>query len=634
MWNDKETDIDLLDHEKIAQTVLEIISDNHLRPLTVGIYGDWGVGKSSVLSLLQKEIVTQNKAEKLNAHTILFNGWLFQGYEDAKTALMETVVTELAKLQPRHKKVQKLATSLIKRVNWLKVAKVGANALLSGATGIPFGPMLGGISGFIKQGKHLLGKDDDKQGNAAFEVEESESFLKDVEEETVTGQIRSFRKEFKELIDTSKVDQVVILVDDLDRCLPKSVIEILEAIRLFLFVEGTTFVISADERMIEYAVREHFPNLPASYNEYTKNYLEKLIQIPIRIPFLNQLQTGNYIKFLMLQNHLKNNFEELKRIYLEFIKKRKNPYDNTNLTFDIIKEALGEDSGTLKETIFVADQLSPTLTIGLKGNPRNIKRFLNTLFLRMKISKIYGLENTIKLNVLAKLMLLERFQADKFELLISEIVSSAKGLSDSIINAEKRLGPQPEEEKSKATKSPKAEKAVTDDKLDEWMLIEPSLGSLDLRPYVFISKEKAIGLETNEELPAHLLKLLEQLNSGAEMALGSAAKVLPQLPFSEAAKLFEILEAESRTVADLKHLPKSVKGLLRIITAHPDLEERLVNIIASYPPKSLGVWAGSQLDGLKSSGGQQKYSQLLEDWSKQEDNSQLRAFASIKIQNK
>src|SRR6476646_6646520 len=102
MWNDKETDVDLLDHEKIAQTVLEIIADNHLRPLTVGIYGDWGVGKSSVLSLLQKEILEQSKSKKLDAHTILFNGWLFQGYEDAKTALMETVVSELAKLQPKH----------------------------------------------------------------------------------------------------------------------------------------------------------------------------------------------------------------------------------------------------------------------------------------------------------------------------------------------------------------------------------------------------------------------------------------------------------------------------------------------------------------------------------------------------
>jgi predicted KAP-like P-loop ATPase len=103
MWNDKETDIDLLDHEKIAQTVLEIVGDSHLRPLTIGIYGDWGVGKSKVISLLQREIETGNKNGTLNAHAIMFNGWLFQGYEDAKTALMETVVLELAKLQPKHK---------------------------------------------------------------------------------------------------------------------------------------------------------------------------------------------------------------------------------------------------------------------------------------------------------------------------------------------------------------------------------------------------------------------------------------------------------------------------------------------------------------------------------------------------
>ena len=114
-------------------------------------------------------------------------------------------------------------------------------------------------------------------------------------------------------------------MDDLDRCLPKSVIEILEAIRLFLFVEGTTFVISADEKMIEYSVREHFPNLPASYTDYTKSYLEKLIQIPIRIPTLNRLQTGNYIKFLMLQNHLNHNYPELQRVYKLFEGKKKTP---------------------------------------------------------------------------------------------------------------------------------------------------------------------------------------------------------------------------------------------------------------------------------------------------------------------
>ena len=632
MWNDKETDIDLLDHEKIAQTVLEIVSDNHLRPLTIGIYGDWGVGKSSVLSLLQKEITIQNQNGRLNAHTILFNGWLFQGYEDAKTALMETVVIELAKIQPKHKKIQKLASSLLKRVNWLKVAKVSANAFLTGATGIPVGPLLTGASGFVKQAKKLIGSSDSEEsGEAPFSTDSEESFFKDAEEQTVSGQIRSFRNEFKELIKTSKVDQVIILVDDLDRCLPKSVIEILEAIRLFLFVEGTTFIISADERMIEYAVREHFPNLPASYNEYTKNYLEKLIQIPIRIPFLNQLQTGNYIKFLMLQNHLKNDFSEVQRVYREFVAERKNPYDNTSLSFETVKKALGDVSDQLKEALFVADQLSPTLTVGLKGNPRNIKRFLNTLFLRIRIAKIYGLDTVIKLNVLAKLMLLERFQVDRFEGLVADVVGSEKGFSETLSKLETNLKTDlPLESKEKDSKTTK-EKSADETKFEDWVKLEPPFKGLDIRPYIFISKEKAVGLSTKEELPAHLVSLLEQLNSGSDLALNAASKLLPQIPAAEASRLFDILETESRTVTELKQIPKPVKGLLRIIVAHPVHEERLVELMFSYPGKDLGVWAASNFDGLTSQQGIQKYQSLLTDWAKLDDNATLKSLATSKL---
>lgn len=632
MWNDKETDIDLLDHEKIAQTVLEIVGDNHLRPLTIGIYGDWGVGKSSVLSLLQKEISIQNADGMLKAHTILFNGWLFQGYEDAKTALMETVVIELAKLQPKHKKLQKLAKSLIRRVNWLKVAKVSANAMLTGVTGVPVGTLLSGASGLVKQAKRLIGdKESEESGDAPFFVDSDESFLKDVDEETVTGQIRSFRDEFKTLIKTSRVDQVIILVDDLDRCLPKSVIEILEAIRLFLFVEGTTFIISADERMIEYAVREHFPNLPATYSEYTKNYLEKLIQIPIRIPFLNQLQTGNYIKLLMLQNHLKNDFSEVQRVYQEFLSKRKNPYDNSVLTYDIIKEALVDNTDPLKEALFVADQLSPTLTVGLKGNPRNIKRFLNTLFLRMRISRIYGLDTVIKLNVLAKLMLLERFQADKFESITAEAVASDKGFSEILTNTEENLSKEATEtQKGKAQK----EKTLDDSKFEEWTKLEPALKDIDIRPYIFISKEKAIGLIVDEELPAHLITLLQQLNSGSALALKNASNTLPQLSQPEVARLFEILESESRTVTELKQMPKSIEGLLSIIAVHSSFEERLVDLVSSYPGKDLGVWAGSNLDGLKSVPGIQKYKALMNDWAKLGDNNKpLSSLVISKMKN-
>src|SRR5258708_33045297 len=107
-----------------------------------------------------------------------------------------------------------------------------------------------------------------------------------------------------------------------------------------MFGEGTPFVITADEKMMEEAVREHFPNLPASYTEYTRNYLEKLIQIPIRIPPLTRLQTGNYIRLLMLQHHLKNDYAQLQTVYEAYNRKTRRPSNPVELSYELITEAI------------------------------------------------------------------------------------------------------------------------------------------------------------------------------------------------------------------------------------------------------------------------------------------------------
>ena len=82
------------------------------------------------------------------------------------------------------------------------------------------------------------------------------------------------------------IDQLVVLIDDLDRCLPETAIETLEAVRLFLFTSRTAFVVAADEAMIEYAVRQAFSRPPGRTGPqtYARNYLEKLIQVPFPHP--------------------------------------------------------------------------------------------------------------------------------------------------------------------------------------------------------------------------------------------------------------------------------------------------------------------------------------------------------------
>ena len=65
------------------------------------------------------------------------------------------------------------------------------------------------------------------------------------------------------------------MIDDLDRCRPERIIEILEVIKLFLSVDRTTFIIAADENVIKYSIREKYPPMNGFDVELDKEYIEK-----------------------------------------------------------------------------------------------------------------------------------------------------------------------------------------------------------------------------------------------------------------------------------------------------------------------------------------------------------------------
>jgi predicted KAP-like P-loop ATPase len=89
---DHETEVDFLNCEAISRTVVQLLRSNRKRALTVGIHGDWGAGKSSILKMIEQELV-QDK----DVACLWFNGWAFQGFDDAKTVLIEATITELCR---------------------------------------------------------------------------------------------------------------------------------------------------------------------------------------------------------------------------------------------------------------------------------------------------------------------------------------------------------------------------------------------------------------------------------------------------------------------------------------------------------------------------------------------------------
>lgn len=129
---DNETSIDLLYYEAIARTVVRLVNEKSDEPLTVGIHGNWGAGKSSVLMMVEEPFAKSNRVL-----CVRFNGWLFQGYEDAKAVLIETIVEMLLQSRSTSTKVIDQAKKVLRRVDWMKLARKAGGSAFTAATGIP-----------------------------------------------------------------------------------------------------------------------------------------------------------------------------------------------------------------------------------------------------------------------------------------------------------------------------------------------------------------------------------------------------------------------------------------------------------------------------------------------------------------
>ena len=91
MWKDSESNIDYIDFEYIADLVNEIVTDDSLLPASIGVYGDWGSGKSSIMSISQKALLKKDN----NALIINFNSWLFEDYGDAKNTVINCILDKI-----------------------------------------------------------------------------------------------------------------------------------------------------------------------------------------------------------------------------------------------------------------------------------------------------------------------------------------------------------------------------------------------------------------------------------------------------------------------------------------------------------------------------------------------------------
>ena len=155
---DNETKVDLLNNEAIAATIIKLLQDRPDQPVTVGVHGDWGAGKSSVLEMIEDGFEGEEKVLCLK-----FNGWRFQGFEDAKIALIEGIVTGLIEKRPALTKASEAVKDIFRRIDWLKVAKKAGGLAFTAFTGVPtldqINTIVGTLEGFISDPAKFATKD-------------------------------------------------------------------------------------------------------------------------------------------------------------------------------------------------------------------------------------------------------------------------------------------------------------------------------------------------------------------------------------------------------------------------------------------------------------------------------------------
>jgi hypothetical protein len=133
------------------------------------------------------------------------------------------------------------------------------------------------------------------QGSCPRDNKDASGLLNAVSEKGPPEEIAAFRRQFGEVLEGLQ-KTLVVFIDNLDRCLPENAIHTLEAVRLFLFMPNTAFVIGADEDMIRHAVAHHFKDPGA---KQVTDYLDELIQIPVRVPRAGVEEVRAYL-FLLL----------------------------------------------------------------------------------------------------------------------------------------------------------------------------------------------------------------------------------------------------------------------------------------------------------------------------------------------
>lgn len=644
LWSDEPATVDLLAAKAIAATVADAVLDDALDPLSLGLSGTWGSGKTTVLELVSAEL-ERRSSKTSKVLVVRTDPWRYDPAVGAKESIITDVLAaleeELTSVSGKVKtEAKSLLRSLAKRVDWSKAVQMAVK------TGLALQlPRIEDLTELIKEPT----KDDEEPGAPRGLV--------------------GFREEFKSLMASDEfkhVRRVAVLVDDLDRCLSRTVVESLEAIRLFLSVPNMAFVLAADEERVADAIKAELPawempeERPGGIDALPpeppwKLYLHKIVQTTVPLPALGAFDTEAYLLLLHVQNRTENQFtaEELEQLIAECGRLR---------AVGTLDELKAPNNTDVQRELAFAHKMTAILYQKLAGNPRRIKRFLNDMNVRRSIAARRGIE--LEDEVVAKLMVLEVLLPEQFKVVLSwlrgselrdrltvleriannaeeapsETDADGERLSvgaanpdddEPISEAQQSDEPNPPKKAAKATRSKAgppdnqetdladddepgrvdaadSSPAATapdpgfDDDLIRWAKLDPLLAEVNLSPYLHLAASFSGDLLVSDELPQRLRDVAAQLTVTGALGSSAADQQAARVPVEDAATLIRHFARLGRD-----RIPEqrgAVVAIGRLATAHPSLTAAALKGLKRIPAEDLQVGTAVHIRGLKLEG--------------------------------
>jgi len=323
--------------EAYADTLARLIAAKTTRtPLTVGVFGEWGTGKTTLLRAIQArldetKVLGQKKASisfldpaeheaYRRCRTVWFNAWKYGHEKEILVALVEAILHQMRDDGFIHELYAALAEPTRPHLRVAEAALSVLSQLLS------LGQIEVDLSKFQVESQF--------RENLPFLDEFQRVFdqlLLWYLRRKVNGRPNLAETMPEERLELDQEGVLAVFIDDLDRCLPAKTVQVLEAIKLMVGRPGTVFVLGASERLVQDAIRAHYQEQEKTVGTDHQRYLEKLIQVRFELPPIREADVQQFVKGL----HQHHNLDE-----------------------------------TLLENL-------PLIAVGVPTNPRRIKTFIN-----------------------------------------------------------------------------------------------------------------------------------------------------------------------------------------------------------------------------------------------------------------